>query len=385
MIAILALTSALAHAQTTDGVEPYEEFGKRLRAAEEVTPLKSNLFGDKVSLYNGATEFDVADISVPGNGSLPVELRRHLIIEDRRKDPGNLGGFGDWDLDVPYIDATVTQENGWVINNNGSADASRCNDQNLPYVHVSSLTYLPDASVIWNGNHLHIPGVADDEMLKNAEAKLPAMADGNNYPWITKGFVRLGCLASTANGYPGEAFVAVTPSGVRYTFNWAVVRTAPVLKLGKNQFVTRSRVYLLATRIQDRFGNWVTYTYSGDQLTRIDASDGRAITIGWSGNTISSVTAPVGTWSYGYNNGALSSVTQPDGSAWTYSVASGSMVTVKGGIPRRLRATKQPLSVGDGFQHRRLRLQHRIAIRSDECLPFQLYAALPQLCAALMH
>lgn len=200
--------------------------------------------------------------------------------------------------------------------------SSRCN-----------LTYKPDASVIWDGNHLHIPGVADDELLKNTEAKLPAIADGNTYPWVTKGFVRLSCLGNTANGYPGQGFVAVTPSGVRYTFNWGVTRTAPTLKLGKNQLVTRSRIYLLATRIEDRFGNWVTYTYSGDQLTRIDASDGRAITIGWSGSTISSVTSAAGVWNYYYTAGALSTVRQPDASQWNYSTISGSMITVKGGFP----------------------------------------------------
>lgn len=333
--AVLAVTFAatLAHAQTDNGVEPYEEFGKKLRAAEEITPLKSDLFGDKVSLYNGSTEFNVVDVSVPGNGALPVEFRRRLVIEDRRKDPGNIGGLGDWDLDVPYIEGTFTQQNGWVIDNNDSPDTARCTNQRLPYVRVSNLTYKPDASVIWDGNHLHIPGVADDELLKNTEAKLPAIADGNTYPWVTKGFVRLSCLGNTANGYPGQGFVAVTPSGVRYTFNWGVTRTAPTLKLGKNQLVTRSRIYLLATRIEDRFGNWVTYTYSGDQLTRIDASDGRAITIGWSGSTISSVTSAAGVWNYYYTAGALSTVRQPDASQWNYSTISGSMITVKGGFP----------------------------------------------------
>ena len=46
---------------------PYQEYLKKLRAAEMVAPLSSGLFGDRVSLYNGVTEFAVVDIDLPGN------------------------------------------------------------------------------------------------------------------------------------------------------------------------------------------------------------------------------------------------------------------------------------------------------------------------------
>ena len=169
-----------------------------------------------------------------------------------------------------------------------------------------------DYATVWDGNRMHIPGGVDDELLINTEAKLPALADGNTYPWVTKSYYRLSCLASTANGYPGEAFVAVTPNGERYTFNWAVVHTAPALNVGQSTFLNRSRIFLLATEVQDRFGNWVKYTYNGDQLTRITASDGREIDITWSGNTVVSANAGSRTWSYGYSGGMLKTVTRPE-------------------------------------------------------------------------
>ncbi len=68
-------------------IDPYEEYGKHLRAAEEVTPLNSTLFGDQTSLYNGSTEFDVTDIDIPGNSHLPVRLSRRFVVDDRRLDP----------------------------------------------------------------------------------------------------------------------------------------------------------------------------------------------------------------------------------------------------------------------------------------------------------
>ena len=330
---LLVLLSVTAHAQSTSGVEPYEEFGKHLRAAEEVTPLTSSLFGDQVSLYNGATEFDITDIDLPGNSALPVQLRRRMEINDRRKDPGNIGGLGDWDLEVPYIVGTFTSQNGWTIGGDANLSYARCSNQGAPDTYVPPFTNEGNYAQVWDGNLLHIPGGVDDELLANTEAKLPAMTDGNTYPWVTKSYYRLGCLAGTANGYPGEAFVAVTPSGERYTFDWAVVHTAPALKVAKSTFISRSRIFLLATKVQDRFGNWVTYTYSGDHLTKILANDGREIDITWSGNTVVSANAGSRTWSYGYTNGALSTVTRPDGSQWSYAVTSGALITIKGGFP----------------------------------------------------
>jgi len=50
-----ALAPQPVHA--ADALEPYEEYGKHLRAAREVAPLSDNVFGDQVSLYNGATTF----------------------------------------------------------------------------------------------------------------------------------------------------------------------------------------------------------------------------------------------------------------------------------------------------------------------------------------
>jgi hypothetical protein len=84
-------SASLAQATMT----PQEDYAKRLRAAELVIPLTSDLFGDSVGLFNGATEFAVVDIDIPGNGGLPVQLRRRFKVESR-KELSFLGGFGIW-------------------------------------------------------------------------------------------------------------------------------------------------------------------------------------------------------------------------------------------------------------------------------------------------
>src|SRR5690606_16844457 len=85
----------------------------------------------------------------------------------------------------------------------------------------------------------------------------------------------------------------------------------------------REEVRIYATRVEDRFGNYVNYSYTGALLTKIESSDGRVINFSYNAQSkISSVTAHGRTWNYGYSNGYLSTVTLPDGSQWSYSTSS---------------------------------------------------------------
>jgi len=344
VLAAMALLPRIACADATSGLDPYEEFGKHLRAAQEVTPLSDNGFGDRVSLYNGATEFDVTDFAIPGNNTLPVELGRRFTVDDRRMDPGYLGGFGDWDLEIPYIEAVVTTDNGWVLN--GNTPNSRCSDTTdtlITSVPGISGPVVAPLNIIWDGDQLHIPGMGDEELLVNNQSKSPADASVSTYKWVTTGNWKVACLSATANGYPGEAFVAVSPTGATYTFNWVAAHTAPSVfvttetdgSATDNIYADRERVFMLATQVKDRFGNTVTYSYdSSNHLTGIASSDGRSITLTWSGSTIASVSSALGTWQYGYGTDSqgrtvLTSVTRPDGSQWTYTITSGALETYK--------------------------------------------------------
>jgi hypothetical protein len=76
--------------------------------------------------------------------------------------------------------------------------------------------------------------------------------------------------------------------------------------------------------VEDRFGNWVTYSYSNKanemvRLDKIQSSDGRVIDIGYVNGRLSSVAANGRTWSYSYVNDNLSEVRNPDLSSWRYS------------------------------------------------------------------
>ena len=356
----LALLLVTGHALAEDKVEPYEEYGKRLRAAQEVTPLKNDAFGDEVSLYNGATTFNNVDISIPAGSQLPVELRRRLEVQDRKKASGdNVRGFSEWDIDVPYITGTFESNTGWKVDTVNGYD--RCTSPGKPVTNVEGIKF-GYVDKIWDGNHLHIPGSGDQEMLKDAVDTIPDMeASTGAHPWLTKDFFRIGCGINVKNPTvtPGEGFVAVSPQGVKYFFDWAIERAAPKVYTyssagvqgSMSHYAFRKHVMLLATRVEDRFGHGINYTYSGDKLTRIQADDGRYVQLTYSvdGTRIVQADSTVGTWTYAYvqrpmvtnaqgftidpgsvdpNSYSLSGVTQPDGSTWSYSYT-GSLKTMK--------------------------------------------------------
>lgn len=318
--AVLMVPTAFAQSQQY-GL--HEKAIERINGASQVGPLASDAFGDQLSLFNGSVEFNVVDISIPGNSSLPVELRRRYAIEDRREisDPlglGYLGGFGEWDIDLPYLKGTFAQSTGWQVS--GSSPNSRCSVTNPPS-YVGNFDFYD----YWQGNFLHIPGQGDSTLLRNPSSKIPDPGNGTVYPWITKSLWRISCKPTTKNGYPGEGFIALSPSGVRYHLDWVVTKATASLRGGyayqSSSVLSRENVYFLVSRIEDRFGNAVNYNYAGDKLISITSDDQdatRQISLSYSGNNVVSASSSVGAWTYTYASSRLSQVTRPDGSKWAY-------------------------------------------------------------------
>ena len=338
--------------ETLTYFEPYQEFDKRLKAAREVGPLGGDTFGENVSLYNGSTEFSVVDLAIPGNSELAVEVRRRLKIEDPTNAP-RLPGFNDWQFDVPHMVGTFTQAHGWKVGEPGSSTDQRCSNALAPTYQGINF----DIDEIWHGTHLHIPGRGDEEVLKALTPGFPQLT-GGNAPWITKSLVRFECKSTLNNpgsGRSGEGFIAITPDGVRYTLDHMIIKnTTSVQKSwlgqggggGGQQFpVSRVRVWLMVTRIEDRFGNRVNYTWTDDRLTGIQsdgvgtADDNRTLTISYTDGQVSSILAsgtPSRTVSYAYvpasGGPALHTVTLPDASTWVYQYAAGGLITQPGGL-----------------------------------------------------
>jgi len=333
-ISIAAVAPAITFAQVA--ANAFVDYEKRIKSAEMVSPLKDDLFGESVNLHNGATEFTATDVSLAGNNSLPVRISRRFKVDvkvnapltsqgfDGTIDP--LGGFGAWDIDVPYLYGMFDVSYGWTIGPN--RNTARCSAGYAP-----GTSEMFGTSEIFSGYFLRIPGEGDQELTLLADEH-PRPSDGRTYRWGTRNLYRGSCTSSVDN-YPGEGFSFVDPQGLRYTFGHAITRNAGVLEKqvpnvlsdqAPNRYVAqRQQVFLMATRVEDRFGNYVDYHYTGDHLDWIASSDGRRIDLTWTGNSVTKVTADGKDWIYTY--GSAMTVEAPDHSKWTYQPSGSLMVT----------------------------------------------------------
>lgn len=329
------------------GSEPvpvYAEYSKKVKAAEQVEPLSSELFGDKVSLYTGQTEFSVVDIDLPGNDALPVQLRRRFAVSllsegqfwDYLGSPGSpYGGIGNWDVEVPYIAGVFDSQYKWDRPDWSPTTLPRCSTPFMPSASQPGLS----ATDVWSGHKVHIPGLGDKSLLKRDASATPQPSYPSAQGWVTTDFDRFTCIA-TANGH-GEGFVMTTTEGISYKFDWYLERGYPAVSTGASSN-PRVMVFLLASQVSDRFGNWVKYQYNGDgHPEKIWSSDGRQIDLVYdlansgilkpsllqSAKITLAQPPQTRTWTYAYEvsprdgSRLLKTVTQPDGSQWTYTPA----------------------------------------------------------------
>jgi hypothetical protein len=313
---VLLVLQALASsgADASQATVPYLQ-GLLPKAADAMTSSGPDLMGDRVNLFNGALEFVHTDVSLKGNSALAVAVtRRHVAgraIWIR-------GQFGDWDLELPRISGVFPNTLGWV---NGSSDHARCSSYTPPPVqyrspintgggplkgpapeitaatpasesaHARALsspntgavpligtTVTFHASDYWQGTFLHAGDGSAQEILVRHAADTVVPSDGQAYPLVTKAQWQIRCLGSIHNG-PGEGFVALSPDGVQYRFDWMASRFQLAAKR-EGAALGRAEYMLMVTQMTDRFGNWVRYSYDPAapmRITRIEANDGRTI------------------------------------------------------------------------------------------------------------
>ena len=324
-------------------VPVYVEYDKRLRASEQVSALGSELFGDQVSLYTGQTAFRHVDIDIPGNSALPVQLSRRYAIAtlvsdqlfDARGGPGNpYGGLANWDIEVPYVYGTFDSVYRWNIPLGSGTQQPRCSQYFPPRVSGGM-----DAAEIWSGNKVVIPGKGEKELLRLDAAYPPLQYpnDGRAPTWTTSDVDAFRCIA--LSGPQDEGFVMTSRDGISYRFDVYVERAMPTVRRGALANA-RTAVYLLASEVSDRYGNWVRYAYNGNgHPTSITASDGRSIALSYypapndsrlhTARVTLSVPSETRTWTYAYANQApdgiprLTTVTLPDNvSTWQFDYAS---------------------------------------------------------------
>ena len=312
-----------------------------VRASRAVSALGPNLFGDKINHYTGALEFVQLDVSLPGNDGLGVGVGRRLVPGYAARQ--RLVAFGNWDLELPRIQGTFSSKYGWSFGLGKGTD--RCSNFTGPgTVTGTNGDSFWDQEEYWKGHQLYVPGAGADEILKVGPTTPAVPADGQSYPLVTRHQWALRCTALASNAFTtasvnnqGEGFIARSPDGVTWRFDWLVrrktdvmYRASPIPQLatppGKvatavvTPSLLRDEVWLLPTEARDRFGNTVSYAYDPTapwRLQTITGSDGRAITLSYGSGSdrVTSITDGTRSWTYSYSSaGELLSVTQPDGS-----------------------------------------------------------------------
>jgi YD repeat-containing protein len=343
----LALVSTASVAQVTIP----QEYDKTVSVAGDIATLGPKLFGEQVGLYNGATTFETVDVSLPGNNGLAVEIRRKYVVQSRTLSEqsqllARQGGFADWDLELPHLEGVYAYGQGWQVGEERSNQRCQHGLGAAPIANGSPGGFW-DPAEYWHGNQLHIPGAGSQEILAVVGGNPNMPSAGGPYLWVTNSHWYFSCVPNTANGVIGDAFLAISPDGMRYRFDWIVSRpTSPIIKsfgaavelLQAGQAsaaamasptgtsaVSRDEVYILPTRIEDRFGNYVQYAYDTSnpwRLLSITASDGRSLSLSYDGaGRIALVSDGARSWTYIYGNG-LTEVRLPDQSKWTIDFSS---------------------------------------------------------------
>ncbi len=343
LVFLAAMLLPAGSALASKGV--WEEYEKLIKAAETVGTVGPDQFGEQINFQRGGFSLRVTDVSIPGNNALPVAFSRSFVTKTAGgamkgttpQQNARDGALADWEIDLPFVGGVYPVQTGWVSGN--TLSGSRCSaGVGGPSVSVNLSTF--DYYEYSSGVRINIPGVGNSALL-NPAATTSRPTAGTR--WITNGWTAINCLATTKNG-SGEGFIATTPDGTRYWFDWMAMAQEQDLTKSRIEgsvwwgtirtvydHLPRGRFGLYATRVEDRFGNWVTYTYSNAanapvRLSQIQSSDGRLITVTHNANGhVQAVSTNGRTWTYGYTGSgiagtSLSSVTLPDGTAWALSL-----------------------------------------------------------------
>lgn len=348
---------------------PATEYRDKVKVAETVQPLGDSPFGENVNLYKGGISFSQADISFPGTGPT-ITLSRGFEIGGGSARPIGAREAGDWSLSIPRIQTILPGDRfsalgGWLIA--GTNGTARCSG----FSKISLSPYTTFGQHWWNGYQLLTADGGSQSLLRRTPENTIAPASGT-YNIVTASNWMVSCLPSTANGVAGEAFLATAPDGTRYWFNQLVygppleslvldlggsslmagdgsagataqavvsptgassptaMPTSDIYAGGQVAYTPRKMGYMFVTRVEDRFGNYITYNYTNNRLSSITGSDGRLVTIAWRATapvvtsiTIEPTSGAPQTWRYEYAGGTsntLSRVVLPDQSAWTFAM-----------------------------------------------------------------
>ena len=304
-----------AEAQTVFG--PSEETAK-INSMQLLNMLTTNDFGESYDPATGTLNLAYTDVSLPGNSPLSVEVRRKFSSNLGTGRFTGLWELGDWSLDLPYVRGeflkaegqyiSLSGDKGWSFGKECDGDVSTVNGRAWD---SSGSSWPLSPSHYWSGKFLHIPQQVSENLIWGRGSYAGKQVTKANY-------IVTSCFSRTDG--KGQGIVVTAPDGTRYTFDYVVEKPNGMpMPVGNGGYMR----WLMATKVEDKFGNTVTYNYLDGLLRSIAASDGRSITLNYSGKYLANVVVNGRTWTYTYDTSVaartrLDKVTLPDGKSWTF-------------------------------------------------------------------
>ncbi len=130
----------------------HQDYAKLIRSDTTIEPVGDGMFGDNVNLYTGKTKFEAVDLSVPGNNAIPVEVRRSYDVENRHVVNPRNADFGDWELEIPRIEAIFPANDVWT-------DAQRCTNFGYKDQTAIAQDWTNSTQIVQNNNWTGVKGI----------------------------------------------------------------------------------------------------------------------------------------------------------------------------------------------------------------------------------
>ena len=227
----------------------------------------NQMLGDNIDLNSGLLHFEQLDISIPGNFPLPVEFRRtyQTFVSQWSQDHKSQLALADWSLRVPEIVYDVAHNA--VLKPPGFKNNHQCSGGlyppqvstvvlNYPTLknNNTSVTHIsPD--MYTSGPRLSVPGIAEEKLRSPWRGNISPVGI-RGYKMVTGNFWRVSCIPLKVAG--GEGFLVESPTGDKYYMDVLDIyqKHSPVTGIGE---IDEHR--FKASKVVDRFGNWVQYHY----------------------------------------------------------------------------------------------------------------------------
>ncbi|MCU7843178.1 MAG: hypothetical protein KZQ93_04995 [Candidatus Thiodiazotropha sp. (ex Monitilora ramsayi)] len=374
VVILLSINSTLIYSVEQPASEPLLDPGEVINSGTQEIET-----GEYIDIRTGNVYLSVADIKVPGNGGMDIEVRRAY-----NKNPltNYLAphSIGNWEVELPrifgnaglsdycanprsrvyvsyktldlfgYATAYTSQEWAFDYPFPHELYAKDWNYGN-PYIEFSEriypsdprwgeigwipieTRYTPRAEYVtrpYYGLSLSVPGEGTKQLLEPVSNTVFSSAK-----YVTNDNWKVNCIAK--DGVNNAGFQVISPDGTKYTFDksftyqttsresWRINDFRLPIKSADN---LHKPVHYYPSKKEDKYGNYLSYVYVRDSLNTlhiktITSSEGEIVTFNYENTPsgsylLDNIEVNGNVWDYVFSGNYLDKVILPDSTAWEY-------------------------------------------------------------------